>query len=143
MARFGKRGSLVTQDHCYTKLESKKSAGVVDQALAFENIGDSLGNADTFGDCGCRKGICGRDDCAQYQAEFPVKVGGVPLRSQSYSDHGERNQAKSQEKDAHQVVGKFPPGGLPGGGVEQRRQDDEEDDVGIESDPGNARDEAE
>ena len=76
----------MTQDHCYTKLESQQSAGVVDQALAFENIGDSFGNADAFGDSSCRKGICRRDDRAQNQAESPVKAGGEPRSTfQSYS----------------------------------------------------------
>ena len=125
------------------ELEGQRSGGVVDQALALDEVSDPLRNADALRDgCGGER-IRGRNHGAQDQAEFPVESGKEPGRTQRNPDHSEGDQAESQQKNADHVVGKFAPGCDPRGRIKKRRENDEEDEVGIQRDFRDSRNEAE
>ena len=125
------------------KLESQQPSGIVNQALSFQNVGDALGQSDALGDgCRCQR-IRRRDYCAQHQADFPFKSGKYPLRTKRHSDHSERDQPKSQKQYANQVVGKFAPGRFPGSGVKKWRKDYVKNDIRIQCDSWNPRNDAE
>ena len=73
----GRRGPFV--DHGDAELESQQAGGVVDQALAFEQIDDAPGKSDLRRDGGGGHRIGGRDDRAEDHANPPIESGKEPL----------------------------------------------------------------
>ena len=57
------------------ELKSEQAGGVVDEALAFEDVDDAAGQPDAPGDGGGGDGVGGGDDGAEHQAEAPVEAG--------------------------------------------------------------------
>ena len=67
--------SFVAQYDGDAEFQGQEAGGVVHQALALDQVGDSPGDADALRyRRGC-DGIGGRDDGAQDQPEFPVEAG--------------------------------------------------------------------
>jgi len=57
------------------------------------------------------------------------------------AENGEEDEAGGEHRDGDEVATELSPVGLPRGGVEQRRKEDEEDDLGVERDAWDVRDE--
>jgi len=60
--------------------DSQEASGVVHRALAFQQVGDALGHADSLGNRSSRQRVGRRDDRAQDQTESPVEPREQPLR---------------------------------------------------------------
>ena len=136
---LGRRRCLLMDHEGCGELKSEQAGGVVDEALAFEDVDDAAGQPDAPGDGSGGDGVGGGDDGAEHESEAPVETVKDGGRNQGDGDDGEADQAEGEKKDADEVVAEVAPGGGPGGGVEQRREDDQEDEVGIEGDVGHAR----
>ena len=140
---IGRSRRFIFQEDADSKFEGQQPRGIIDQALPFQNVGNALGQTDALGDGSRGQRVRRRDHGPQYQADFPVKSGKQPRRAQCHSDHGKRDQPKSQKQNAGQVVGKVAPGRFPCGGVEKWRKDYVENDIRIQLDSWNSRNEAE
>src|SRR5262249_49182692 len=134
---------LATDEHSNAEFEREQSAGVIDQALTFEDVDDPLWQSDASGDRGGGDGVGGRDYCAEGKSHAPVKAWEEPLRRFGHAEYGEGDQTERQRKDADQVVGELTPGNLPRGGIKKWRQNHEKNDVRVQCDPRNPGDEAE
>src|SRR3954451_5188352 len=139
----GDAGSLAAENHGDAELESEQSAGVVDEAFAFENVDDALREAHAVGDRSGGDGVGGGHDGAEDEAEAPVKSAENMRSEDGDAGYGEADQAEGEEEDADDVVFEVAPGSEPGRGVEQRRQEDEEDHVRVQGDVRDAGNEAE
>src|SRR5262249_25073369 len=71
-------GSLMVDHHQNAEFEREQAAGIVYQALAFENVYDPFGQSDSFGDGGGGERIGRSDDRAEHEAEAPVESGKQP-----------------------------------------------------------------
>ncbi len=125
------------------KFERKQGGGIVDQALAFQNVHNPFGQSDALGDRGSGNGIGRRHHGPEHQPNPPVETSEKPVADRCHTKYGERNQTKCQKQNADQIVGKFTPRGEPGRTVKQRRQDHKKDHIRIQIDPGDSRDKAE
>src|SRR5205085_11818602 len=121
----------------------ERGGGGVAQALALWNVAVAVGQADPCCHGGCRDWIRGGDHGAKYESHAPVKAGKKQRRGASDGDDSEGDQSERQEEDTDEVVGEFRPRGQPGSTIKKRRQDDEEDDVRIEPDSWDSRNETE
>jgi hypothetical protein len=136
-------GSLPLNHHGDAELESEKASGVIDEALAFQDVDDSRGETYAPGDGGGGDGVGGGHQRAEDEAKAEIEVGEGIVGSFSHAQGSESYQAERQKKDADDVVGKIAPGGEPRARVQERRENGEEDDVGTHGDFGNAGDETE
>jgi hypothetical protein len=90
-------GDLATHDHGDAELEREQAAGIVDQALAFENVDDALGQSDAVGDGGGGDGVGRSDNRSEDEAESPVEAWEEPIRSGGYSEDREPDQTESKQ----------------------------------------------
>src|SRR5262249_31707690 len=95
---------LASDEHGDAEFKREQGAGVIDQALAFEDIDDSLWQSDSSGNRGGGYGVSGRNYSSEGKPPAPVKAGEEPLRRFGYDEHCEGDQTERQRKDADQVV---------------------------------------
>src|ERR1700743_2790968 len=68
-------GSAAGDDQSHGELQSQQSAGVVDQAFAFQNIDNAPGQPEALGNRGSGDGVGGGENRSQYSAQAIVKPG--------------------------------------------------------------------
>jgi hypothetical protein len=115
-----------------SKLESQQTAGIVDQAFAFQHIDDAPRQAKAFGNCGRGDGIGSRDHRSENRAQTIVEAGNQPACAQRDANNGEADQAKGQHKNAYDVVREVAPRGVKTPNVKQRGQNNQKHHIGIE-----------
>jgi len=130
---FAESGRVPGHQQANAELQRQQSAGIVQQALAFQHVHQPPRQSQAAGDGGGGDGVGRRDNGAQHQPDPPIEARQQPLPRFGDPDNGESHQAKGQENNADQVEGELPPGSEPRRAVKQRRQNDEKHQVGIEA----------
>ena len=125
-----------------SKLQSKQSAGIVYQALSFKNVDDAARQAQTFRDCRGRDGIGGRHHRSKDRAQPIVETWNKPVGAHRNPEHGKSNQSKGQHQNADDIVVKVSPRSIETTDIEQGRENNEEDNVRIQCDLGQTREQA-
>src|SRR6202041_41697 len=139
------KSGCVSGDHNRDgNLQGQQAAGVVDQALAFNDVGDARGQPKAAGDGGGGDCVGGANHGAKNQTEAPAELRQDPMRGEGHAVNGEADETQSQQRDARDVVTEIAPRSLKGRGEKQRRQEKQKYDVGIQLDmryAGNQADE--
>ena len=116
-------GNFSGDDESDSEFESEQAAGVVDEAFAFDDVGDALGDAEALSDCGGGDRVGGADDGAENEAEAEVETGKNPVGDGGDAANGEDDETEGEHGDADEVVAEVAPGGGESGGEQQRRKD--------------------
>ncbi len=123
-------------------LVGDEGARVVDEALALDDVDQAARSADPPHDCGRGDRVGRRDDRAERERDGPWQADHVV---RDHRDHtgGHEDEPDRGHRDCAGVGPEAAEVGEERRGVQQWRQEDEQDEVGLELDVGNARDEAE
>jgi hypothetical protein len=137
------------QDRDKSELENDKAGGVVDETFPFENGDDPPGQPQALRDRRGRDRIRRRNDGAEDQAggegegpRFGQEAGNHPMGQVGDRNRGDDDQADGQQQDWPQFPAEIPPRSVEGLDVEERRQEDEENEIGIECELRQIRNEA-
>jgi hypothetical protein len=109
--------SFAADDHGDAEFESEEASGVVDEAFAFEDVDDALRETEILGDGGGGDGVGGGDDGAEHNAEAKIEGSEGIVCGCGDSPDSKADEAKGEEENANDVVGKIAPASEPGGGV--------------------------
>src|ERR1700756_2429986 len=71
------------------EFECKQGGGIVDQALAFQNVHNPFGQSDALGDGGSGNGIGGRNHGPEHQPNPPVETREKPMAGARYTKYSE------------------------------------------------------
>ena len=102
----------------------QQRAGVVEQALAFEDLQHAIGQLDLAQDRDRGGRIRRRDDGAERDRGGPRHVRQQPVRHKRDRSRGQADGDDDQGRDRHPVVAEIAQGGVEGG-VEQHRRDEQ------------------
>ena len=126
------QGERTGNDCCHGKLIRHETAGIIDEAFAFEDRGETLGDTKILQDgCGSN-GVRRRNNRAKDKAGSQRHPGNEPMRRIGNADDGGKNETDSQGDDWQEVRAKILPGKNPSGRKEQRWKEDEKDEFRIE-----------
>jgi hypothetical protein len=120
-------------------LVDDEGAGVVDQALALEDVDGAPRHPESAQDRARGDRVGRRDDRPQREGRGPGQVEDRVGQPADYGG-GRQDQADRHQRDHPQVFAQRRQVGEEGVGVQQRRQEQEQDEVRVEVDLGDARD---
>ena len=142
-ARTTGPGMRSGDDESDREFEGEEAARVIDEAFSFYDGREALGQAESRGDGADGDSVGGADDGTENEPEAEVEAGENPLRDVGDGANREYDEAEGEHGDTDKVVTEVPPGGDKRRRKKKRREDNEKNDVWIQRDVRNAREETE